>query len=196
MKTMFVSEMTFFWWKLRSTLTKVFIAITVIIMLEKNKQTIGEQRSKCRSVTVWTMIALLGMGILNETVNGEQCCAILNEHFIPVMKNVQHDHSIFQHDGAPSHYTIVGGKFEIANWQIDGWDVTSCDYWLWEYLKKFYVRKPREIYMLKRIIDEEIRDITVYQKAMYDFPKRCQLCCVKSGEQYEGVKWFDIVVYR
>ena len=63
--------------------------------------------------------------------------------------------------------------------------------WLWGYLKeKVYARTPQDVDMLKLVIEEEIRAIplNMYDNAMNDFPKRCQLCLDVNGEQFEAIK--------
>jgi hypothetical protein len=76
----------------------------------ENSQIIEDTRFKRGSVTVWAMIGwegLLGLQILEETLNGDWYCQILNELVVPVMQSVEHGRCLFQQDGAPPHYAIA-----------------------------------------------------------------------------------------
>ena len=89
------------------------------------------------------------------------------------MQSALHEQCVFQQDGAPPHYAIavreildddlqnrwVGIRGPIE-WPSRSPDLTACDYWLWGYLKeKVYARIPRDVDMLKLVIEEEIRAI-------------------------------------
>jgi hypothetical protein len=73
----------------------------------ENPRIIEETCFKRGSVTVWAKFGwegLLGLRMLEETVNGDWHCQILNEIVVPVMQSVEHEHCLFQQDGAPPHY--------------------------------------------------------------------------------------------
>ncbi|KAJ9582309.1 hypothetical protein L9F63_003345, partial [Diploptera punctata] len=108
------------------------------------------------------------------------------------------------HDGAPPHYAIAVREI-LDDYLQNRWvgrrgpielpahspDLTAYDYWLWDYLKeKVYARKPQDVDKLKLVIEEEIRAIplNMYDNAMNDFPKRCQLCLDVNGEQFQAIK--------
>ena len=66
------------------------------------------------------------------------------------------------------------GRSGPIEWPARSPDLTACDYWLWGYLKeKVYARKTQDVGMLKLVIEEEIRAISLnmYHNAMNDFPK-------------------------
>jgi hypothetical protein len=144
------------------------------------------------------MEGLLGLRILEETLNGDRYCQIHNELVVPVMQSVDHERCLFQQDGAPPHYAIAAREIldrELPNrwvgrrgpteWPARSPELTACDYWLWGYLKE--TARHRQ---LKKTVQEEIRAVLVfmYQKAMRDFPKRCRLGCDVNGEQFEAIK--------
>ena len=106
---------------------------------------------------------LLGMRILDETVNIDRYSDILRQIVLPVMQSAEHEQCLSQQDGAPPHYAIavreilddhlqnrrVGRKGPIE-WPARSPDLIACDYWLWGYLKeKVYARKPQDVDMLK-----------------------------------------------
>ncbi|KAJ9582285.1 hypothetical protein L9F63_003414 [Diploptera punctata] len=147
---------------------------------------------------------LLGMRILDETINGDRYSDILRQIVLPVMQSAEHEQCLFQQDGAPPHYAIavreilddhlqnrwVGRRGPIE-WPARSPDLTACDYWLWGYLKeKVYVWKPQDVDMLKLVIEEEIRAIplNMYHNTINDFPKHCQLCLDANGKQFEAIK--------
>ena len=61
---------------------------------KENTNLIEETRLRCGKVTVWTMIGwerLLGMRILDETVNDDRYSEILRQIVLPVMQNAEHE---------------------------------------------------------------------------------------------------------
>ena len=65
--------------------------------------------AKTRSLTVWALIGFCGLvdyHIIEETMNGERYCEVLNSKVVPYFAGPINNEKIFQQDGAPAHYSV------------------------------------------------------------------------------------------
>ena len=84
------------------------------------------------------------------------------------------------------------------NWPSCSPDLTSPDFFLWEYLKKkVFVNKPQSLIELKENITRKIREIRpeTLEKVIAEVIKRAQICEAENGKHMQDVV-FHIYQYN
>jgi hypothetical protein len=117
-----------------------------------------------------------------STVTGSSYLEMLQHHLMPQLQHKGKVKSvIFQHDGAPPHYSKqvrqflaqkfpeerVIGRGYGQRWPPRSPDLTPLDYWLWGVLKArvYHNYKPTSLDELKEKIQMEIKRITKQELA-------------------------------
>lgn len=112
-----------------------------------------------------------------STVNQHNYTNMLREHVIPQLQNKEKmTTAIFQHDGAPPHYSLNARQFLASQfpeervigrgyghpWPPRSPDLSPLDYYLWGTLKArvFHQFRPRNLDELKQRIAEETEKLT------------------------------------
>lgn len=153
------------------------------------------------SVTVWAAVSfdkgIVFQTMINQTMNGERYRETLENHLSPFIEQ----HHIFQHDGAPAHFSCVAREWLDANLQgrwigrrgFQEWpprspDLTICDFWLWSYVKdQVFRRDHQSLQDLARDIEDCLANIPqrMIQRCYHEFVKRCNLCFEVEGNVFE-----------
>ena len=110
---------------------------------------------------------------------------------------LQHKRLYFQHDGAAPHYAVVLsewldekfpgswiGRRGSFNWPARSLDLTTCDFFLWGYLKDILFKEScTSVMQLKKRIQEVCAGITkaMYQKVCHSVAQRPRDCLEKDG---------------
>ena len=139
------------------------------------------------------------------TVTSERYVAMLKEFVFPYLEENEYDiPSIwFQQDGATAHtakdsMNVLSEKFPKrlisrfggVSWPPRSPDLSSCDFFLWGYLKsKVYIGKPRTISELKNAIRREIASISIekLKNVMINFKHRLQECVAEQGRHLSNI---------
>jgi len=140
------------------------------------------------------------------TVNTERYIHMLNTFLHPQMKR-QRVHNMqnvyFQQDGATPHtarlsmdvvHRMFPGKviscFGDIPWPPRSPDLTTCDFFLWGYLKSHvYTHKPRTLSDLKEAIREDVTTIDreMLECVYADFQRRLENCIQESGNHLPDI---------
>lgn len=164
-----------------------------------------EKSNNRESVTVWCMLSVEGVEAFDinfATMNGERYCQILEEKVLPFFSQARNRSKLYQHDGAPPHYSIKArqlldahlpkrwiGRRGPIEWPPRSPDLTVCDFFLWGVLReKVYAHQPKSRHQLARIIEEELStlDSPMFARAYESFMQRCGLCYDLDGRQFES----------
>lgn len=133
----------------------------------------------------------------NVTVNGERYRAMINDFFVPELKDVDVDDLWFQQDGATCHTAndtinllketfgerIISRRGPVA-WPPRSCDLTPLDYFLWGYVKSLvYADKPETIDALEENIRRVIADIRpqLLQKVVENWASRLEFIRASRG---------------
>lgn len=164
-------------------------------------------------VTVWCAVAPFGVigpyffeeNGVTVTVNSERYIHMLNTFFIPELRRRQINTRdvYFQQDGATAHTANASmdivrrmfagrliSRFGDVPWPPRSPDLSSCDFFLWGYLKeRVYVHKPRTLLELKEAITEEVRaiDLELLARVMDNFRRRIENCIQEDGHHLSDI---------
>lgn len=166
-----------------------------------------EKPGRTPTLTVWACIGFYGVisfDISRETMTGERYVNILQEKVLPHFSTGAGRLRLFQQDGAAPHYAIAARQFLDEHlegrwvgrrgpieWPARSPDLTSCDYWLWAYLRQKVYPTPGLLYpsinALGRQIEQQLNDIPMdmFRRSMRDFQVRIQNVIDKDGEHFE-----------
>lgn len=180
----------------------------------KNPKEHHETSLHPEKVTVWCGVARLGVigpyffedeRGSTVTVNAERYVEMLRGFLVPQLQLLGFDmtNTWFQQDGATCHTAIDSmevlrelfpgkliSRFGDVPWSARSPDLTSCDCWLWGYLKsKVFVSKPRTIPELKQCIREEIAAIpqVMLRKVTANMQKRWEACVEVAGHHLSDI---------
>lgn len=180
----------------------------------ENPKELHERPLYSKKVTVWCGVARFGIigpyyfedGRGNTvTVNSERYVQMLRGFLVPQLQLLGIDvtKTWFQQDGATCHTAndsmavlrnLFPGKlisrFGDVPWSARSPDLTSCDCWLWGYLKsKVFGSKPRTIPELKQCIREEIAAIpqSMIRKVTANMQKRWEACVDVDGHHSRDI---------
>ncbi|GAA58123.1 transposable element Tc3 transposase, partial [Clonorchis sinensis] len=120
---------------------------------------------------------LLRPFFFDATVSGDSYLHMLQTHVIPQLKQHNKSSTVFQHDGAPPHYsnqvrTYLREQFSdervIARGFPNFWParspvLTPLDYWFWGMIKArlYHENKPKNLVELRARIEEESAPVTL-----------------------------------
>jgi len=109
----------------------------------------------------------------------------------------------FQQDGATPHTARLSmdvvrrmfpgrviSRFGDIPWPTRSPDLTTCDFFLWGYLKSYvYTHKPRTLSDLKEVIREELATIDreILERVYADFQRRLENCIQESGHHLPDI---------
>jgi transposase len=180
-----------------------------------NPCNIHEKPLHTERVTVWCAIGNFGIigpyFFENEhgatvTVNAERYIHMLNNFLRPQLRrrrlhNVEHVY--FQQDGATPHTARVSmdvvrrmfpgrviSRFGDIPWPPRSPDLSSCDFFLWGYLKScVYAHKPRTLADLKEAIKQEVAaiDREMLDRTHTSFLQRLEMCIKGSGHHLSDI---------
>lgn len=180
----------------------------------ENPKEIHETSLHPKKVTVWCGVArygVIGPYFFEDergntvTVNSERYVEMLRGFLVPELRMLGIDmtNTWFQQDGATCHTAIdsmtvlrelfpgkVISRFGDVPWSARSPDLTSCDCWLWGYLKsKVFASKPRTIPELKQCIREEIAAIpqAMIRKVTTNMQKRWEACVNEEGRHLSDI---------
>ncbi|GFW81493.1 uncharacterized protein TNCV_2881711 [Trichonephila clavipes] len=185
------------------------------IWATENPRTVVETPLHDEKVTVWvgfTTSTVIGPFFFEEmrdssfvtaTVTGERYADMLQNPMIPSLAD-KHllERTIFMQDGAPPHIArrvkdllrrsfgddrVLSRHFHHA-WPPRSPDLSSCNYWLWSYLKsKVYRDRPTSLGMLKDNIRLQCLTITpdMLYSAVHNIIPRLQLLLRNDGEHID-----------
>jgi len=185
----------------------------------ENPLNIHEKPLHSERVTVWCAIGISGVIGPNffedengatVTVNAERYIHMLNNTFLRPQKKRQRLHNMqnvyFQQDGATPHTARLSidvlrrmfpgrviSRFGDTPWPPRSPNLTTCDFFLWGYLKSHvYTHKPRTLSDLKEAIREEVATIDreMVERVYVDFLRRLENCIQESGHHLP-----DIIVH-
>jgi hypothetical protein len=183
-------------------------------LASENPLNIQEKPLHSERVTVWCAIgifAIIGPYFFEDengatvTVNAERYIHMLNTFLRSQLKrqglNMQNVY--FQRDGATPHTarlsmdvvrrTFPGrviSRFGDIPWPPRSPDLTTCDFFLWGYLKSHvYTHKPRTLSDLKEAIREEVATIDreMLERVYTDFQRRLENCVQESGHHLPDI---------
>jgi len=81
-------------------------------------------------------------------------------------------------------------RFGDVAWSPTSPDLSSCDFFLWGYLKgRVYTHKPRNLNQLKDAIRQEVLKIDqqLLVRAMDDFKRRIENCIQEDGRHLNDI---------
>lgn len=180
----------------------------------ENPKHVVERPLHPEKVTVWCGVARFGIVgpyfFENNrenavTVNSDRYVAMLREFLVPQLHQlgINRNDVWFQQDGATCHTSgqsmmvlreLFPGRlisrFGDVPWAARSPDLTSCDCWLWGYLKsKVFISKPQNIAELKQSIRNEIAAIpqTMLRKVTANMQKRWEACVDGEGQHLSDI---------
>jgi len=138
------------------------------------------------------------------TVDQNNYTSLLRDHMFPQLRRKRKiNNVIFQHDGAPPHFSIqardflgtqlpetrvIGRGFGIP-WPPRSPDLSPLDYYLWGTLKQrvFHAFRPSNLNELKAKISEEIEAISADElaRAVQNMVSRCEVVVEQNGGSIE-----------
>jgi transposase len=174
---------------------------------ETNPRQLHERPLHSPKVTVWCAVGKVGVVgpyffEQNEaavTVTGERYIDMINSFFVPELRNKEIDleNVYFQQDGATAHTSRatmavlrslfpgrIISRFGDIPWPARSPDLSSCDFFLWGYLKsRVYENKPRTLNELKNAIRHHISQIDplLLQRVEDSYRLRLQQCIDENG---------------
>lgn len=173
---------------------------------ENPKVNLPIKKAKTSSVTVWALAGYRGLidfEFIDSHVTAESYCKLLNEKVVPFFSRPLNKDKIYQHDGAPAHYSMdarhildtqltgrwIGRRGHIE-WPARSPDLTVCDFWLWPYLRdKVYSDHTnfKSIQDLKDRIRYEINAIPshMFSSSFKNFHHRVEACNAVDGLYFE-----------
>lgn len=162
---------------------------------------------KTQAITVWACIGFSGViscDISRQTMNGERYLQILTDKVQPHFSRGTGATWLFQQDGATPHYTLAARQFldkqlngrwigrrGPIEWPARSPDLTTCDFWLWAYLRQKIYPTAGFLYpnlnQLEQSIAEEMERIPLhyFRKSMRDFEERINKVIAVNGEHFE-----------
>jgi len=173
-----------------------------------NPRELHQQPLHSAKVTVWCAMSSLGIigpyffedGLSNAvTVTSQRYAEMLENFFTPQLAHYEvNDETFFQQDGATSHTAQVSmnivnrlfpnhviSKNGDIEWPSRSPDLTTCDFFLWGYLKSkvYQDNPPRTIEALKERIRQEVVQIplAMLRKVMSQFEVRLEECVRLNG---------------
>ena len=138
-----------------------------------------------------------------ENVNQDNYTDLLHSHVVPQLKQKRIFRStIFQHDGAPPHFSlkcrefleknfgedrVIGRGFGVS-WPPRSPDLSPLDYYLWGAVKArvYHAFIPRDIPELKEKITDVINEINMEEinNSVMNIIERCQLVLHNNGSHF------------
>lgn len=180
----------------------------------ENPKDLYERPLHPRKVTVWCGVARFGiigpyffeddMGN-SVTINSERYVEMLRGFLVPQLRllGIDMTETWFQQDGATCHTALDSmavlrelfpgkliSRFGDVPWSARSPDLTSCDCWLWGYLKsKVFASKPQTIPELKQCIQENIAAIpqAMIRKVTANLQKRWEACVDVRGHHLSDI---------
>lgn len=139
-----------------------------------------------------------------STVDQQQYSDMIRDHLIPYLQaNQKMDSVIFQHDGAPPHFSrtvrsllasnfdedhIIGRGYGIP-WPPRSPDLTPVDFYFWGMLKArvYHQFRPSSLQELQQRISTEIQNVTIneLERAVSHLTKRAELVIQEGGNIIE-----------
>ena len=179
----------------------------------ENPRNIHERPLHSARVTVWCAVApfgVIGPYFFEEdgvtvTVNSERYIHMLNNFLRPELRRrrINMRNVYFQQDGATAHTAhapmnvlrnmfpgCLISRFGDVPWPPRSPDMSSCDFFLWGYLKgRVYTHKPRNLGELKDAIRQEVLKIDqqLLAQAMDDFKQRIENCIQEDGRHLNDI---------
>jgi hypothetical protein len=174
----------------------------------ENPHVTHEQPLHDEKLLVWCAISehgIIGPFVFDGTVNSQRYREMLSNFFFPRLRalRIPLASTWFQQDGATAHCSnenleLLESKFgdrlisrrTRRPWPSRSPDLSTCDFFLWGYLKsKVYANAPNSLQDLRRNIEQEIRGISreTRQKVMRNFVWRLQECVRMQGGHLEHV---------
>ena len=180
---------------------------------DANPHQLHERPLHSEKVTVWCAISSSGIigpyffEDANEravTVTSERYVHMLDTFLIPELQRFPANaNTHFQQDGATSHTARVSmntlraifpnrliSRNGYIHWPPRSPDLSSCDYFLWGYLKsKVFQTRPATTQELKERIQTEIRAITpvVLRRVSENLRTRFAQCVRENGRHLSGI---------
>lgn len=179
-----------------------------------NPRNVHEKRLHSQRVTVWCAISpfgIIGPYFFESedgetvTVNAERYTHMLRTFLRPQLRrlDIEIENVFFQQDGATPHTARVSmqvlrrmfpgrliSRFGDIPWPPRSPDLSTCDFFLWGYLKsRVYSHKPRTLNDLKNAIREEVAtiDAELIARVMADFLRRLESCIQEDGHHMPDV---------
>ena len=136
------------------------------------------------------------------TVNSERYIHTLNNFLRPELRRrrINMRNFYFQQDGATAHAPMnvlpnmlpgcLTSRFGDVPWPPRSPDLSSCDFFLWGYLKcRVYTHKPRNLKELKDAIWQEVLTIDqqLLPRAMDDYKQRNENCIQEYGRHLNDI---------
>ena len=162
------------------------------------------EKLKSLGITVWaavTFSGVLSFDISVHTMNAERYCQVLRDHIIPHFDVPEMKEALYQHDGAPAHYSNAArqildnllpgrwiGRRGPMEWPPRSPDLSVCDFFLWGFLKeKVYSNNLATEQQLLLTIENELCNIPkeFLNKSYDEFLTRCYRCIAVDGMQFE-----------
>lgn len=137
------------------------------------------------------------------TVNSRRYKAMIQNFFAPALAELNVQNAWFQQDGATAHTSraslqllremfpgrLISLRGDIS-WPARSPDLTSCDFFLWGYLKaQVFKHRPTTVRQLKEAIRLEIRRIPqeMLARVMQNFRNRLRQCCDNGGQHLADI---------
>ncbi len=174
----------------------------------ENPHIVHQQPLHDAKLLVWCAMSehgIIGPYFFDATVNSERYRGMLNTFFFPELRALRIPLATawFQQDGATAHCSNQNLQLLVSKfgerlisrrtqrpWPPRSPDLSTCDFFLWGYLKsKVYANGPNSLQDLRRNIEQEIRGISreTRQKVVGNFVWRLQECVRTQGGHLEHI---------
>lgn len=180
---------------------------------ERNPHQLHERPLHSPKVTVWCAVGkvgVIGPYFFEEndaavTVTADRYIAMLNTFFIPELRNrgIDFQNVLFQQDGATAHTARatmavlrnlfpgrIVSRFGDIPWPPRSPDLSSCDFFLWGFLKsRVYDNKPGTLEDLKIAIRHHVTniDVDMLQRIEASYRQRLQQCIAQNGHHLPDI---------
>lgn len=171
----------------------------------QNPHATVEKPMKSAAIVCWAMVSPkigIHFRILRSTINGENYKDILTSTVIPIFKKRRNRDLIYQHDGAPSHFSrqvrdVLDkeiphrwiGRGSSFPWPPRSPDLSVLDFWLWGDIRhKLYQKHvPQNLDELANKLTNLLENIEtdIIERSFGSFLRRCHLCVEQSGSHFE-----------
>ncbi len=159
------------------------------------------------TINVWAGVVgdiFLGPYVIDGSLTGEKYLDFLQHNLPQLLDQLtqqQREELIFQHDGAPPHFsndvrqwlnenypTWIGRGGTVA-WPPRSPDLNPMDFYVWGYMKSLVYKTvvPNEVDLHDRIFDaaNKVRDELSYKVTVRAIRKRARACVRENGGQFE-----------
>lgn len=179
----------------------------MVIWAYENPHVVKTKSLHSPKLCVWACFSSkhkLELFFFDGTVDQHVYTDLLRNHLVPQLHQKRvYRTALFQHDGAPPHYSlrardflsqhfteerVIGRGYGVA-WPPRSPDLSPLDYYLWGMLKArvYHQFTPRNLDELKQKIIQEFASISVEElhRSVQNMILRCELVLENDGSHFE-----------